>query len=33
MPIVMAIKKYGIENFKIELLEESENDAYIHNER
>lgn len=33
MPIVMAIKKYGIENFKIELLEESENDKYIHEER
>lgn len=33
MPIVMAIKKYGIENFKIELLEESENDEYIHEER
>ena len=33
MPIVLAIKKYGKENFKIELLEENENDDYIHLER
>lgn len=33
MPIVRAIKKYGKENFKIELLEESTDDKYIHNER
>jgi group I intron endonuclease len=33
MLIVKAIKKYGKENFKIELLEESENDKYIHKER
>lgn len=33
MPIVSAIQKYGKENFKIELLEESEDDKYIHNER
>lgn len=33
MSIVLAIKKYGKENFKIELLEESDNDDYIHKER
>lgn len=33
MPIAMAIKKYGKENFIVELLEESENDEYIHLER
>lgn len=33
MPIVGAIKKYGKENFKIELIEESEDDEYIHKER
>lgn len=33
MLIVKAIKKYGKENFKIELLEESEDDKYIHKER
>jgi len=33
MPIVIAIKKYGIENFKIELIEESQDDDYIHYER
>ena len=33
MPIVKAIRQYGKENFKIELLEESEDDEYIHNER
>ena len=30
MPIVKAIKKYGEANFKIELLEENEDDKYIH---
>lgn len=33
MPIAMAIKKYGYQNFKIELLEESDDDKYIHFER
>lgn len=33
MPIKQAIQKYGKENFKIELLEESEDDDYIHNIR
>lgn len=33
LPLSHAIKKYGKENFKIELIEESENDNYIHKER
>lgn len=33
LPLSYAIKKYGKENFKIELIEESENDEYIHHER
>lgn len=33
LPLSYAIKKYGKENFKIELIEESENDSYIHKER
>ena len=33
LPLSYAIRKYGKENFKIELIEESDDDKYIHKER
>lgn len=33
LPLSYALKKYGSKNFKIELIEESEDDEYIHKER